>query len=155
VVLVVGLATPTIFLAEQATGKSEESGSDEAKAAVANLEDVWLNALNNADVRAIAEVLADDFIRPAPDSGHFVTKADILRYYRSHLSRQGSDQRRIEDLTVTVYGSTALARGALTTTNSKGEVTRKLLFTDVFLKRDGKWQAVSAQENPVTGHLAP
>ena len=47
--------------------------------------------------------------------------------------------RRLEDMTVTVYGSTALARGVLTTTNSEGHLIRRLLFADVFVKHEGKW----------------
>ena len=58
-------------------------------------------------------------------------------------------------MTVTVYGATALARGVVTTTDSRGRAIRKLLFTDVFVKRAGKWQAVSAQENPVTVAQVP
>jgi ketosteroid isomerase-like protein len=133
-------------LAQQATGHEDE----QAKAAVAHLEEEWLNALNKADVNAIAEILGDDFIRPDPNSGEFVNKADLLPYYRSHLSPQGPDQRRIEDMTVSLYGTTALARGVLTTTDSRGRIIRRLLFTDVFVLRRRKWQAVSAQENIVT-----
>lgn len=150
VVLVIAIGSTTTLLAQQVAEKSKNSEVEREKAAVAHLEDEWLNALNNANVNAIAEVLADDFVRPAPDPGRFVDKADLLSFYRSHLLPQGPDQRRIEDMTVTLYGSTALARGVLTTTNSEGHVIRKLLFTDVFVQRDGKWQAVSAQENPVT-----
>jgi hypothetical protein len=37
--------------------------------------------------------------------------------------------------------------GVVVETTDYGE--RKTLFTDVFAYRDGKWQAVSAQELPV------
>ena len=150
VVLVIAIASTTTLLAQQVPEKSKNGEVEREKAAVAHLEDEWLHALNNANINAIAEVLADDFVRPAPDPGRFVDKPDLLSFYRSHLSTQGPDQRRIEDMTVTLYGSTALARGVLTTTNKEGHVIQKLLFTDVFVRRDGKWQAVSAQENPVT-----
>jgi ketosteroid isomerase-like protein len=142
------IVASTALLAQQVPEKSKNSGLERERAAVAKLEDQWLTALNNADVDAIAKILGDDFLRPAPDPGRFVNKADLLSFYRSHLSPQGPDKRRIENMTVTVYGPTALARGELTTTNSEGHVIRKVLFTDVFVQRDGKWQAVSAQENP-------
>jgi ketosteroid isomerase-like protein len=127
--------------------EAENRKLEDAKAAVAQVEEEWLIALNKADVNAIAGILAEDFLRPAPDSGQFVNKRDLLRFYRSHLSPQGSDRRRIEDMTVTVYGTTALARGILITTDSHGRVIRKLLFTDVFVRRAARWLAVSAQEN--------
>jgi hypothetical protein len=113
------------------------------------LEQKWVTALNTADVKTIGEVLAGDFVRPAPQAGQFITRADLLSYYRKHLSPHDPHQRRISDMKVSVYGTTAIARGVVTTTDAQGRIIRKLLFTDVFVKRDGRWQAVSAQENRV------
>lgn len=146
-------ATP--LLAQKGDVKVRASDAEKDKAAVADLEERWLTALNQSHVSTIAEILSDDFLRPAPDSGQFVNKTDLLQFYRSHLSPLTSGQKRIEDMTVTLYGSTALARGVLITTNSDGQVTRKLLFTDVFVKHSEKWQAVSAQENAVTTAPVP
>jgi ketosteroid isomerase-like protein len=154
IVIAAVCATPA-GLTQRTVAQSRDTELEREKATVTRLEEEWLNALNSANVNAIAEVLADDFVRPAPDYGHFVTKADLLSFYRSHLTPQGSDHRRIEDMTVTVYGSTALARGLLTTTNSEGHIIRRLLFTDAFVKREGKWQAVSAQENAVPTPVTP
>jgi hypothetical protein len=39
--------------------------------------------------------------------------------------------------------------GIVVTTD--GGVTQKSLFTDVFAYREGKWQAVNAQELPAAG----
>jgi hypothetical protein len=155
VLVIVIAALNLASLAQPAAPNSNGDKLEPEKAAVAHLEDKWLASLNSTNVNAIAEILADDFLRPAPESGHFITKTDLLAFYHSHLSPLGSDRRRIEELTVNLYGSTALARGAVTTTNSEGQVTRKLLFTDVFVKRAGKWQAISAQENAVTISPAP
>lgn len=140
---------------QETVAQSKETELEREKVTVTRLGNDWLNALNSANVNAIAEVLADDFVRPSLDYGHFVTKADLLSHYRLHLTPQGSDHRRIEDMTVTVYGSTALARGVLTTTNSEGHLIRRLLFTDVFVKREGRWQAVSAQEDAVPTPVTP
>jgi ketosteroid isomerase-like protein len=150
IILTLAVAAATPLSAQKGDANAKASEAERDKAAVADLEQQWLNALNKADVNTIAEVLADDFVRPAPDSGQFVNKADLLQFYRSHLSPLASGQKRIEHMTVTLYGSTALARGVLITTNSDGQVIRKLLFTDVFVKHAAKWQAVSAQENAVT-----
>lgn len=139
----------------QASGARHKDNTEEAKAAVAQLEDQWLNALNTVNVDTIAGILADDFVRPAPDSGQFITKADLLSYYRSHLKRISPEQRRIDDMTVSVFANTAIARGWVIRSAADGHVISKLLFTDVFVQRDGKWQAVSAQENPVTMPQSP
>ena len=148
-ILVAGVCATPESLAQTQAVQGKDSELEQEKQTVTQLEDEWLNALNTANVKVLSQILADDFVRPAPDYGQFVTKADILSFYRSHLRAQASDHKQIENMTLTVYGSTVLARGVLTTTNAEGQIIRRLLFTDVFLKRDGKWQAVSAQENVV------
>lgn len=147
------LAVLTIGPSVLARQTKPAAKADNAKdvADVIRLENKWLASLLAANVDEIAQVLADDFSRPSPDSGDFVTKAELLSFYRSHLSAQGPNAKQMEGLTVTVYDSTALARGMLMTTDPKGRVVSELLFTDVFVKRQGRWQAVSAQENKVTG----
>lgn len=154
-VLTLSVFSSPTFFGQQSIEKANLTRVEQDKTAVAHLEQKWLNALNDANVNAISEVLADDFIRPAAESGEFVNKPDLLQFYRSHLSPQNSSQRRIEHMTVTLYGLTALARGVLTTTDSNGLLIRKLLFTDIFVKRAGKWRAVSAQESDVTTAQVP
>lgn len=141
------LLIPTLA---QPTNDKSINNADQVKATVAHLEDQWLNALNTANVDAIADILADDFVRPAPDSGQFVTKADLMSYYRSHLKPISPEQRRIDNMTVSVYGTVAIARGLVIRSAADAHVISKLLFTDVFVQQKNKWQAVSAQENPVT-----
>jgi len=46
---------------------------------------------------------------------------------------------------VRVYGSVGVVNGMVV---EIGTARRKTLFIDVFAYRDGKWQAVSAQELP-------
>lgn len=147
-VLVLLAAHPTHLQGQAPTGADQHNSED--KVEIIRLENKWLAALMSADVDGIQEVLADDFLRPAPDSGHFVTKSQLLSFYRSHLSAKNPHSKHMEGLNVTVYNSTALARGTLVTTDPKGQTISKLLFTDVFVRRGGKWQAVSAQEDPVT-----
>jgi len=148
-ILTAAVCPATLAVGQHIVAKSRVAVSEREKVTIASLEDKWLCALNTANVNGIAEVLADDFVRPAADYGRFVTKPDLLSYYRSRLSPQSPNKRRIEDLTVTLYGATALARGVVTSIDSKGHLISKLLFTDVFVRRNGRWQAVSAQENAV------
>ena len=150
VILMLSAVSPMGFFGQQRAGDVKKNVAEQEKTAIARLENKWLVALNNADVNAIAEVLDEDFARPAPDSGQFVHKAELLQFYRSHLSPLASgQQKRIQEMSISVYGSTALARGVLITTDPDGRIIRKLLFTDVFVKRAQNWRAISAQENPV------
>jgi ketosteroid isomerase-like protein len=152
--LVVAVLATACAMAQGAVhGRARVNPTSEpqAQADVAHLEREWLGALDRADVNAIARILADDFLRPAPQSGHFIGKTELLRYYRSHLVPPKAEKKQIEDMIVIVYGSSAIARGKVVTRDAEGFAVSTLLFTDVFVRRAGKWQAVSAQENPVPG----
>ena len=48
---------------------------------------------------------------------------------------------------VRVYGTVGIVNGIVVET-SGSTLVRRTLFTDVFAYRDGKWQAVNAQELP-------
>ncbi len=58
------------------------------------------------------------------------------------------ETRRFEDLRVRVFGSAGVVNGIVVATSANGKI-RKTIFTDVFAYRDGKWQAVNAQELPL------
>lgn len=98
---------------------------------------------------------ADDFVRPAPESGGFVTKTELLSYYRSHLSPQSTSKKTDRGPERRLYGSTAVTRGVVITTDLQGHQISSLLFTDVFERRNGRWRAVSAQENAVRARPGP
>jgi ketosteroid isomerase-like protein len=121
-----------------------------ANAQIEALENAWTAALNEDDVNAIGDILADDFTRPDPQSGTFIDKQELLRYYRSSKFREAHLRISIADMTVNVYGDTAIARGHVHAHDSGGHVVSTLLFTDVLVRRNAKWWAVSAQENSVT-----
>ena len=60
----------------------------------------------------------------------------------------------VSDLKVRVYGSTAVVTGK---SNAKGSINGRelkgpVMFTRVYVKKDGKWQSVAFQQTPI---LAP
>lgn len=136
-------------VAGTAQAPTRPEGSKGAQAAIAQLEQRWVTALNNADIPAIDGILGDDFVRPAPSTGTFITKAQLLAYYRSHLSAHSGVTRRIEDMTISVDGATGIARGVVVTASADHKHDARQLFTDLFVLRGGEWRAVSAQENPI------
>ena len=81
--------------------------------------------------------------------GEIITKEQQLQFLRQHPAAGQFPEKHFEDLHVRVYGEAGIVNGAVIKTTQNGK--RKTLFTDVFARRDGKWQAVSAQELPVTG----
>jgi len=121
--------------------KSDEDSKQELLA----LENRWLQVED--DPVALESILAPDFLHVVP--GAIITKDQHLRFLREHSASGQRPEKHFEDLHVRVYGGAGIVNGAVVQTTEHGE--RKTLFTDVFAYRDGKWQAVSAQELPVTG----
>jgi len=109
------------------------------------LENRWLQVED--DPVALESILAPDFLHVVP--GEIITKEQQLQFLRQHPAGSQHPQKHFEDLHVRVYGEAGIVNGAVIETSEHGQ--RKTLFTDVFAYRDGKWQAVSAQELPVTG----
>ena len=121
--------------------KSAEKSKQELPA----LENRWLQVED--DPVALEGILAPDFLHVVP--GAIITKDQHLQFLREHPASGRRPEKRFEDLRVRVYGEAGIVNGVVIETTDNGE--RKTLFTDVFAYRDGKWQAVSAQELPVTG----
>jgi len=113
--------------------------------AVEALERRWLTAEN--DPAALETILADDFIHVLPMG--FVTKREQIDFLRAHAAPHDGTTRRFDDLRVRVYGTAALANGIVVAASPDGKV-QKTIFTDVFAYRSGRWQAVNAQELPMS-----
>lgn len=108
------------------------------------IEQRWLEA--ESDPFALESILADDFVHVLPIG--FITKAEQIRYLRSHPTNERGTTRHFENLRVRVYGNTGIVNGIVVATTSDGKA-RKTIFTDVFAYRGRAWQAVNAQESPL------
>lgn len=109
--------------------------------ALVRLETRWLASHDSATFDTI---LADDFRHPVPQ-GVILTKREQIAWAVAHVPPPDS-RRTLRDLHVRIYGTTAIVNGAVCAANPAGAPTRSL-FTDVFVWRNRRWQAVNAQEN--------
>jgi ketosteroid isomerase-like protein len=111
--------------------------------AVLRLERETMDAIRSKDVRALGRVLADDFVYRAP--GSEVNRADFLKGVASLPGRILSVEG--EDLRVSVYGETAVLTGVQRSrvrTDDGAEHSSVVAFTDVFVKRRGRWRLALA-----------
>ncbi|HEV2732158.1 MAG TPA: nuclear transport factor 2 family protein [Terriglobales bacterium] len=105
-------------------------------------EQAWLNAEKNHDAAAFENLVADDWIAIGPD-GKSQTKAERAAEIRTAHTTSAT----LGDMTVRVFGDSAVVTG------SDDEITVKdgnkssdhYVWTDVFVKRNGKWLAVASQ----------
>jgi hypothetical protein len=122
--------------------------ANDAHDTIVQLENRWLAGEN--DPAVLESILADDFVHVLPMG--FVTKNEQIEYVRGHPGSHG-EIKHFEGLRVRIFSSVAVANG-MVVSNRNGKIM-KTLFTDVFAHRNGKWQAVNAQETPLaepTGH---
>jgi len=108
------------------------------------MEHEWSQADIQNDGTALNRILAEDWIG-IDFEGTLLTKAQALRGIRSDSASLESTVLR--DMKVRVYGNTAIVTG---TDTEKGQYhgkdsSGKYLWTDVFVRRKGRWQAVSSQ----------
>jgi hypothetical protein len=99
----------------------------------------WL--AHEHDPAPLEHILAPDFVHVL-GSGQFITKAEHIAYIAAHPAPAGFEAH-FERLDVRLVNGVAIATGIVAATE------RRTVFTDIFACRDGRWQAVGAQETPI------
>jgi Domain of unknown function (DUF4440) len=119
------------------------AGDPIAKELIAK-EKMW--AENNCSTQLeLKEVFADEFQGTAPDGTHY-GKAYAMETDLKNLDRQC----QFGEVKIQFFGETvAIAYGnesSIRKGNDGKEYLRCLVWTDTWLKRDGKWQIIAAQD---------
>ncbi len=108
-------------------------------AALTDLEHEWTVANINADKEKLNRILADDYVGMSSD-GKNQGKAEYLKT----IERDTSIQKwEFEDLKVTLMGDRATLDGVVRLQLPDQETAFR--FTDKFVWRDGRWQAVGSE----------
>jgi ketosteroid isomerase-like protein len=112
------------------------------------MENDWAAADNKKDTAFLDRILANDWTYLGPEGP--ITKAQHLAELKS--GGGGLEFETIADVKVRVFGDTAVVTGSANQKSSdKGKVTSgHYVWTDVFVKRQGRWQAVNSQDTLVT-----
>jgi ketosteroid isomerase-like protein len=108
----------------------------------------WAKATIKEGPAAVDQYEADDIIDTDP-SGRVTDKAqDKTDLSSGDLKFQSIE---VSDLKVHIYGNTAVAGGTSTINGTyKGQdISGRYRFTDTWVKRNGKWQAVASQSTKI------
>jgi hypothetical protein len=127
-----------------ATAAPQRSAEQDRQALIA-LENAWLNSQH--DAWTLDHILVTDFIHPVV-TGDFLSKAQHIYYSSRHLL-PANLKKRFDNLSVRIYGDVGIVNGIAITSDEHGKDVNRAIFTDVFVYRDGCWQAINAQENMV------
>jgi ketosteroid isomerase-like protein len=112
------------------------------------LERDWSQASLKKDIDTLNKIMADDWVN-IDFQGKVVTKAQTIASLKSGLP--ATQAAGLGEMKVRVFGDSAIVTGSDTgKSGSKGkEVIEKYLWTDVFVRRNGRWQAVASQSTKV------
>lgn len=118
--------------------------TQQIKQELEKLERVWVET---DDPNVLRSIVADDFI-------YTDAEANVLnrQQYLDTVAKLHMTKSSLKDFNIRVYGNFAIVlntwSGTYTFDNGP-EVTETLRYTDVFIKRNGAWQAISSQATRV------
>ena len=146
-VVLVGFVVAT--LAFRVAGQGPAAGKDEKQ--LAELQQTLAKAWVGGDRATIERIIAPDWSSTGPD-GRVADRDGVLadvfetRVHRIH-------RVEIDDVKVRVFGEAAVVTGR---THGVGEVRGSaydvfIRFTDTFVRRDGRWQAVASHASLLAG----
>ncbi len=110
--------------------------------ALVQLETNWADALSRKDADAVGCLLATEFEDGDVD-GSLHTRAETL----DHIPNRKPGVNHLSELRGFVQGDMGFTRGLATLVDGSGKVIARVRFTDVFIYRDGRWQALVGQES--------
>jgi hypothetical protein len=122
------------------------AGQAKDGSALVKNERMWAKALEQRDSAALSCLLAAEFEDAGPDGA--------LQDRDTTLAKAGEHQPMHHELTemhAQVHGDFGYIRGLATAVDAQGKVLVKVRFTDIYVYRDGRWQAVAAHESILAG----
>ena len=129
-----------------ADGSAQLPPDAESDATIDKGERAWAALAVKGDPQVLDGILADDYVG-VTESGEVRNKAQEIAYWK----QQPSDFASAGDpkMTYRHFGDTVLAQGVQTLMPKGGAMPMKVVWTDVWMFRDGKWQAVGSQDSVV------
>lgn len=104
----------------------------------------WAESVATGRTEDLERIIADDFVGTDPQ-GRRYDKAKMLENTREAPKYFASNQ--IGPVMVTFFGNTAVAQGEETWTRHRGDpISGRFVWTDTWMKRNGKWQIIAAQD---------
>lgn len=126
------------------------SGQARTGEALAQQERAWAKSLEQHDVAALGCILAEEF-QDADPTGKLHDRSQTLAGIQGR--RPGTHQ--LSQLESHVHGDWGYIRGLATLVDASGNTRARVRFTDIYVYRDGRWQAVAGQETFVPQENPP
>jgi ketosteroid isomerase-like protein len=142
-VVALGVATLTA-----APARAQMGAAPSVEEQIKKMEKDRAAAVVKGDVATLEKLTSDDYMF-INAYGQLSDKATTMNGIKTGNIKLTSNE--VSDLKVRVYGNTAVVTGKA---NSKGtiggrELKGPVMFTRVYVKKNGKWQSVAFQQTPI------
>ena len=146
-ILLAALAAP-LALGQMSGHQEKAQDASSLVDTFTKIENDWWQADKAKDEKALGQILADDWFYLGPDKT--MTKTQELTDLKKRDENIAS--LTLMDMKVRVYGNVAIVtfREHEDSTKKNTDSSGDYLYTDVFVKRQGHWQAVNSQGTPLT-----
>ncbi len=116
----------------------------DAKKYIADSEAAWCASEVTGDPSVARRILADDYVGVFPD-GSVSNKANAVSLFKPTGEVLTA---HLDYVHVRFFGNTAVAQGQESDTTRRGAAfpSGRLIFTDVFVLRNGKWRIVNSED---------
>lgn len=124
------------------------SPAENVEQVITQLEREWAEAGVKADAAALDRLMADDWLMTSWD-GQTLTKAQSIEEFKSGVYK--AESVNLDNIKVRAFGDVAVVTlGQTEKSKYKGkESSGRYLYTDVWVKRNGKWQVAATHGTKV------
>jgi ketosteroid isomerase-like protein len=139
------LTLVSFVLAEgQGTTKSKGPQAGGIEQQLKQMEDDWQKATRTKDTAGLKRIIAEDWVA-TNEMGKSLNREEYLSQTTANTDVIQSNENT--DMQVRVFGDTAVVTGGLIEKGTRNGTayTDTYRWTDVFVKRGGRWQAVASQ----------
>jgi ketosteroid isomerase-like protein len=139
------LSVAVFLMAGLVTTMSAEDVQDQIK----KLETERAAAVVKADTAILDKQTSDDY-SIITMNGQMSNKSQMIDAFKTGKSKLTTDE--LSDMKVRVYGNTAVVTGKAEVKGTLGgqDATGTMMFTRVYVKKDGRWQSVAFQQTRVS-----
>jgi len=123
--------------------KSGPAGKAEQE--LKQIEEARRQAIAKGDFKSLNEIYADDF-SGIIGNGRLINREQLFAIFKNN---DPGVTFTTDEISVRLFGETALFTGRLVGKTSDGEVVTASRFSHLFVKRHGKWQCVAGQSTAI------
>jgi hypothetical protein len=141
-VLLLAMAVLTVAL----TKKDGLEGTDATTQALIELENSWVGALVKSDTASLDSIFADTYV-DTDEHSHRSDKQGVLSVLKSGELK--IESIKLSDMQVYDYGDAAVVTGSGSQAGNfkRQPLTAAIIFTDTFIRQNGKWRAVASHRS--------